>query len=286
MKSHNPIVEWITDPTKNFLTFFLVGTLLFSIISDGIAELFWEILETGLPVLLKLENSSNLKEIAIVVLITLVLGTIYATPFARWLKHRAVKAFGSNALPSVKTNAHPLTEKFPGLIAVMSTTPPELESPAERAILHHWNNGCDPHVRHCWLVCTQQSQNAAKELEKKLIDMGVSQEFELYYGEEYKMDDPNNPGQTLSLCIPDESIDDPIYIQHLIDCIYADAFSRYGLEESEVIADFTGGTKTMSAGIILAGAIAARRLQYISQFGSRKLMEIDISYKLVPDKRG
>jgi hypothetical protein len=260
MKLRNPIVEWITDPTKNFLTFFLVGTLLFSIISDGIAELFWEILETWLPVLLKLEDSSNLKAIAIVVLISLVLGTIYATPFTRWLKHRAIKAFGSNALPSVKTNAHPLTEKFPGLIAVMSTTPPEQESPAERAILHHWNGGCDPHVKHCWLVCTQQSQNAAKELEKKLIDKGVSQEFELYYGEDYKMDDIKNPGQKLSLCIPDDAIDDPIYIQHLIDCIYADAFSRYSLEESDIIADFTGGTKTMSAGIILAGAIAARRL--------------------------
>jgi CRISPR-associated protein (Cas_Cas02710) len=283
MKSRNPIVEWITDPTKSFLTYFLVGILLFTIISDGISDLFWENFGTWLQAQLGIENLLTFRAVVLAVLIPAVLVLIYTTPLTRWLKRRLFEALG---LDKPQTHANPLTETFPGLIAVMSTTPPELESPAERAILHHWNGGRDPHVRHCWLVCTQQSQNAAKELEKKLIDKGVSQEFELYYGEEYKMEDPKNPGQTLSLCIPDESIDDPIYIQHLIDCIYANACTRYGLEESEIIADFTGGTKTMSAGIILAGAIAARRLQYISQRGDRELMEIEIAYKLVPDKRG
>jgi CRISPR-associated protein (Cas_Cas02710) len=286
MKQGNPIVEWVTDPTKNFLTSFLVGTLLFTIVSDGISALFWENLGAWLQARLGIENLSTLRFLVVVVLMLAILVLIYVTPFSRWLKRRLVRAFGLNAPQTVQTHAKPLGETFPGLIAVMSNKSPQEESPAERAILHHWNGGCDPHVQHCWLVCTQQSQNAAKELEKKLIDRGVSQEFELYYGEDYKMDDLKNPGQKLSLCIPDDAIDDPIYIQRLIDCIYADARTRYGLEESEVIADFTGGTKTMSAGIILAGAIAARRLQYISQRGDRALMEIDIAYKLVPDKKG
>lgn len=282
-KQHNPIVEWIADPTKSFLTYFLVGILLFTIISDGISDLFWEYFCAWLQTRLGIENPLTFRVAVLAVLIPAVLAVIYTTPFLRWFKRRLFEALG---LDKPQTHVNPLTETFPGLIAVMSTTPPEQESPAERAILHHWNGGRDPHVRHCWLVCTQQSENAAKELEKKPIDKGVSQEFELYYGENYQMDDPKNSGQTLSLCIPDESLDDPIYIQHLIDCIYADACTRYRLQESEIIADFTGGTKAMSAGIILAGAIAARRLQYISQRGDRKLMEIDIAYKLVPDKRG
>jgi hypothetical protein len=36
------IIELITDPNKNFLTSFVVGTLLFTVISDGLSALFWE----------------------------------------------------------------------------------------------------------------------------------------------------------------------------------------------------------------------------------------------------
>lgn len=285
MKPRNSIIESITDPTKNFLAFFVVGTLLFTIISDGISDLFWEICGTWLQGRWGIDNPSTLKSIVVVTLILLILVAIYVTPVSRWLKRRLFAAFGLNKPPEVQTHANPLKETFPGLIAVMGATPPDRESPAQRAILHHWNQGHEPHVRHCWLICTQQSQDAAKELEKKLIDLGVSQEFELYWGENYKMDDPKHPGKQLSLCVPDELANDPIYIQNLVNGIYADALSRYGLDESATIADFTGGTKSMSAGIILACATAARRLQYISQFGERELMEIDIAYKLVPEKR-
>lgn len=285
MKQSNPIVEWVTDPTKNFLTSFLVGTLLFTIVSDGISALFWENLGAWLQARLGIENLSTLRFLVVVVLMLAILVLIYVTPFSRWLKRRLVRTFGLNAPQTVQTHAKPLGETFPGLIAVMSNKSPQEESPAERAILHHWNGGQTPNLLHCWLICTQQSQSSAQELQKKLIDKGLSQGCALHYGQDYWMDDLKHPGERLSLCIPDDAIDDPIYIQHLIDCIYADAFSQYGLEESEVIADFTGGTKTMSAGIILAGAIAARRLQYISQRGDRELMEIEIAYKLVPDKK-
>lgn len=291
MKPRNSIVESITDPTKNFLSFFVVGTLLFTIISDGISELFWDLCGTWLQGRLGIDNPSTLKSIVVVTLIALVLIAIYVTPFARWLKGRLFAAFGLNEPPEVETHANPLTETFPGLIAVMSPTPPDRESPAERAILHHWNQGKTlqgkPHLQHCWLICTPQSQEAAQQLYDKLMDdEPMCQKCQLHYGEHYTIDDPKNSGEPLSLCVPEKSIDDPIYIQNLVDGIYADAFSRYGLDESAIIADFTGGTKPISAGIVLACATAARRLQYISQLGNRELMEIDIAYKLVREKKG
>ncbi|MBE9118738.1 CRISPR-associated protein [Lusitaniella coriacea LEGE 07157] len=283
MKQRNPIIEWVTDPTKNFLTSFLVGTLLFTIISDGISALFWDNLSEWLQAKLNIEELSTFRLIVVVVLILAIFVLIYVTPFSRWLKRRLVRTFG-NTPQTVQTNVRPLRETFPGLIAVMGRTLPNDESPAERAILHHWNGGQTPHLLHCWIVCTQQSESSAQELQKKLIDKGLSQGCALHYGDDYWMDDPENFGEQLNLCVADDLIDDPIYIQRLINCIYADACTRYDLDESEMIADFTGGTKSMSAGILLACATAARRLQYISQLGNRELMEIEIAYKLVPDK--
>ncbi|MDY6785527.1 MAG: CRISPR-associated protein [Cyanobacteriota bacterium] len=280
MTQRNPIVEWVTDPTKNFLTSFVVGTLLFTIVSDGISALFWDNLGEWLQGQLGIENPSILRFIVVFVLIVAILVLIYATPFSRWVKRRLVRVLQ----PAAQTHVTPLQETFPGLIAVMSPKSPQEESPAERAILHHWNGGQMPHLTHCWLICTQRSQSSAQELQKKLIDKGLSQGCALHYGEDYRVEDVENPGESLSLCVSDDLINDPIYIQKLTDCIYADARVQYGLDESRVIADFTGGTKSMSAGIILACAIAARRLQYISQLGSRELMEIDIAYKLANDK--
>ena len=288
MKQRNKIVEWVTDPTKNFLTSFVVGTLLFTVISDGISALFWENFSPWLQGQLGIDDRTRFQQIFVAILIAIVLVFIYATPLSRWLKRRLFKAFDLDRPPAVQTHANPLADTFPGLIAVMSPKNPkypDVESPAERAIEHHWNCG-NGHLTHCWLICTSKTQDAARELEKKLVDRGMSQTCNLHYGDDYKIDDLENPGNPIGLCIPDDCINDPIYVRDLIDRIYADAQIRYGLDELEIIADFTGGPKSISAGMILACATTARRLQYISQLGQRELMEIKIAYKLVSEKRG
>ena len=66
------------------------------------------------------------------------------------------------------------------------------------------------------------------------------------------------------------------YIRRLINCIYADA-QKQKLQESEVIADYTGATKGMTAGIILACTNSNRRLQYISQIPPCPIIEVRIS---------
>ena len=128
------IVELITDPTKNFLTFFLIGTLLFTIVADGISALFWDVLGEWLQTRMGIENPSLLKALIVLSLTTLLLIVIYATNFSRWLKKKLARfpIFGIK-IPD-QTNVTPLTTPLPGLIAAMS---PKDNSPAELAI-YEW----------------------------------------------------------------------------------------------------------------------------------------------------
>jgi hypothetical protein len=82
----NRIVELITDPTKNFLTFFVVGTLLFAVISDGLSALFWETFSDWLQAQLGIENKALLRAAITTILILLILVVIYGTNFPQWLK--------------------------------------------------------------------------------------------------------------------------------------------------------------------------------------------------------
>jgi hypothetical protein len=80
------IIELITDPTKNFLTSFLVGTLLFTVISDGLSALFWETFGDWLQVQLGIENKALLQAATVTILTLLILLVIYAPDFPQWLK--------------------------------------------------------------------------------------------------------------------------------------------------------------------------------------------------------
>lgn len=273
----NRIVELITDPTKNFLSSFVVGTLLFTVISDGLSALFWESFGDWLQAQLGIENKAMLQAVIVTILTVLILAVIYATNVSQWLKPLIAKfpIFGIK-VPD-QTNVVPLTTTFPGLITAMS---PREDSPAQRAIEHHWNQGQESHLKHCWLICTHKSLPYAQEMIKKLTDTGMTQSVEFHYGN-YELDDPEHPEQKLNLLVPDEVVDDPNYIRMLVNGIYADA-QHQGLEESQVIADYTGATKSMTVGIVLACTAPERQLQYISQIIDPQMMQVKISYKLQP----
>jgi hypothetical protein len=117
---------------------------------------------------------------------------------------------------------------------------------------------------------------------KKLTDTGMTQTVEFHYGN-YELEDPEHPEQKLNLLVPDDVVDDPNYIRKLVNCIYADA-QHQGLEESQVIADYTGATKSMTVGIVLACTAPERQLQYVSQVTDPQMMQVKISYKLKPVK--
>ncbi|MBW4619376.1 MAG: hypothetical protein KME17_08460 [Cyanosarcina radialis HA8281-LM2] len=274
----NSLVELITDPTKNFLASFAIGTLVFTIVSDGVSSLFWETFGDWLQAQFGFADKAALRLTIVPILISVLLIFIYATPFARWLRNRVVKFFGD---PVTEPTVEPLTATFPGLIAFMS---PKTDSPAEIAISHHWNGGQLPHLEHCWLICTEKSLPFAQKLEQEMSDRGLTQKVKFYYGN-YELDDLEHPGQKVSLLIPEALVNDPIYIQKLVNSIYADV-QKQGLNEEQAIADFTGGNKPMTVGAILAACShPSRRLQYISQIDPCHLMEVKISYKLQPIKK-
>jgi hypothetical protein len=160
----------------------------------------------------------------------------------------------------------------------MSTKP---ESPAEMAIRHHWNQGQEPHLQHCWVICTESSIDHAVEMKRKLLRDGIDEhKLHLYYGS-YGLNDTSQPGLTLT--VSDRAADDPDTILKLVNAIYVDAQAK-GLHESDIMVDFTGGTKPMGAGTVLACASPTRRLEYFLQTEPPQLVEIRVSYKVKPIK--
>lgn len=122
-------------------------------------------------------------------------------------------------------------------------------------------------------------QNNRKYFERaftKVLRMKV--DIRYFFGD-YVIKNENAPD--VSLLVPEQFVDDPNYIQRLIQSIYIDAESK-GISESKIIADYTGGTKSMTAGMVIACASPNRYLEYIIQSDSRAIMEVDISYNMRP----
>jgi hypothetical protein len=104
------------------------------------------------------------------------------------------------------------------------------------------------------------------------------------------LSDPENPKNQLSLVLNPEDANDPNQIRKIVEAIYQDAKENHDLDDSDIIADYTGGTKSMTAGLVLACASPDRRLQYVlsdyidNKPVNPKVMEIKLSYSLKPVK--
>lgn len=265
----NPIVEILADPTKFFLANFVLGTLIFTIVSDGISALFWNAIDAQAQA--QPWMSEALFKVAVSVgLVLLVLGVIYFTNFTRWVGTQ-LTALGLLAEP-VTANVTPLTATYPGLIVIMS--PKLTDSLAEVAIRHHLQHN---RLKYCWIICTRDSWEPARQMVDRLRQEGA-QSVRFYYGSD-PIEDVELRERSLSLLVPDELIDDPNHIRNLVEGIYADA-DRNGLSEADVIADYTGGTKGMTAGLLLACTKPERSLQYISQVHYPQIMAVQIAYRL------
>lgn len=82
---------------------------------------------------------------------------------------------------------------------------------------------------------------------------------------EFEYCEPNNRSRKLKISLkvlPEETIHDPNATFKLVNQIYTQA-SEEQLEPEQIIADYTGGTKSMTAGLILACASPQRRLQFM-----------------------
>lgn len=272
----NPVLEAITDPTKNFLATFLIGTVLFSLISDGLSALFWGNFSIWLQSQLSITNKNQFQGYMLIVLIILVLVLIYSTNVAQWMRSLFAQWGILGTETPDQTSTRPIDHPSKGLIVIMSPKP---DSPAEAAIRYHWNQGQAPNLEHCWIICTDTSLPFARPMKQALLADGLDEhQTHLYYGS-YELNDPNQSG--LSLTLSDQTTDDPDTILNLINAIFADAQFK-GLSESDIIIDFTGGTKPMSIGTVLACVSPSRRLEYFTQTNPPGLVEVQVSYKIKP----
>jgi hypothetical protein len=279
MPRPNPILDALTNPAKNFLAFFVVGVLLFNVFSDGISALFWENFGGWLKGVTGLQNSAALRGLVLLLLSGVMLLVIYATNLTDGLRWLLTKLRLVDAVVPRDAKVVPLTDTCRGLVAIMSTND---NSPAEVAIRYHWNGGQPPNLEFCWLITTPDALPYARKLHQRLVDEGMAERLNLFYGD-YAIADVANPQQRLTLTVSSAAANDPDAILHLVNSIYGHAQSL-GLPESDMIVDFTGGTKPLGVGAFLACTRPGRRLEYIASREQPDLLEIKIDYQLRPTK--
>ncbi len=99
-------------------------------------------------------------------------------------------------------------------------------------------------LRHCWLISTTDSLSTADQLEQLGHEMWP--QVDIYSGQQYKVDP--------------ESLESSY---NMVERIFSKEAPDHGLSEVELIADLTGGTKPMTAGMTLACTAPGRRMQYV-----------------------
>ncbi len=120
--------------------------------------------------------------------------------------------------------------------------------------------------------------------------MQQKQQFYIYHNTEQAMPPITLVGTSLHVRIVDlapELINDPNHIRQLINSIYIQATEQTGLSPIDFIADYTGGTKSMTAGMVLACSKPERKLQYLvsdrdshGKIIDSQMMKVTLSYRI------
>jgi hypothetical protein len=212
---------------------FLFGLLAVGLMTEGLATVFETIFD---------DNPWFAAWFTVAVGVVLLLATLllFNLPQATrdWLK--ALRK--GHQKPDV--TVVPTVEPRRGLIALVSRG---TDPPVEAAIEYHFQgNGEQPgRLQFCWLLTgpdtdEQSSQVNAQRLQQIYAGQGVR-------GDIWNMRDA----------------DDPQQVFQTVQNIYRIAADQFSLSAEEIIADFTGGTKCMAAGMVLACAAGDWDLQYL-----------------------
>jgi|GEM_PF-2335455 len=156
-----------------------------------------------------------------------------------------------------------------GLIAVASVGGGI--SSAQQSIEYHLSKGT---LEKCWIFTGgNESERRAREMVSNLVRNGV------------------NPNLFEYVKLTAEEADNPDVICERVEAIFESL--PEGWREDEIAADYTGGTKSMTAGIVLACAKPGRHLQFmrpreydqegraVYEKGSDPVL-VDINYKVRP----
>lgn len=157
---------------------------------------------------------------------------------------------------------------------IVTASPGAGISSAEAAIRYHHGKG---KLERCWIITGGENSEApAKSLVTKLTEEGISRSI----FQDFVRLDP-------------EQADNPDEVYKQVDKILRSL--PEGWSESDVIADYTGGTKSITAGMVLACASPDRRLQFMKPnryredgtadhpAGSRPYL-VDIRYSVRPKR--
>lgn len=168
-------------------------------------------------------------------ILTTVIVVAAAAPL-RWL----LRMFGSRVSAS-RLEVGGVVPGHRGLI-VLASEGRGIGSAAEGAIQYHL---ATYKLKRCWIVTGGPgSEASATEIIQELAGKNVASE--------------------LFIRVPLDlaEANDPVAVYLRIDDVYRQA-SHEGLAEDEVMADYTGGTKSMTAGMVLACTSPRRHLQFM-----------------------
>jgi len=129
-----------------------------------------------------------------------------------------------------------------GLVVLVSQGKPEA-TPAAAAIKYHLAA-----LEHCWLITSTEPQTPPEPpFQSAWKNAGqLKAQFQDRVRMHIKVIDP----------------EDPQSIFQSVEQVYAEA-KAFGLTSKDIVADFTGGTKMMTAGMVLACTPADRDVQYM-----------------------
>ena len=277
-------LEKVNDPGQSWVMYFLVGVLGLGVLGNGVANLLLEDF-AGM-----LARSLNTPKVLIQCGLLLAIALLIFYGVYRTSRNERLQALLSARVQS-QTNVVPLVETYCGLITIASKPTAGKSTPAEEAIHFHWQQG-KGNLRYCWVICTQNA--LADNLERLRAIAATSAQSPTPITLLENPDAPLQPlpavGRTVQiqvLVIDWPSAQDPNFVKQLVDRIYLQARSL-SIQPQAVIADYTGGIKSTSAGVILACSTPERQLQYTSahhydEAGNPQgveVMQVKLSYRL------
>jgi hypothetical protein len=159
------------------------------------------------------------------------------------LPHMLNKWLSSRSQQETNIEVAEVVPKKRALIVLVSRGP---DPAAAMAMRHHFSNGLSgsQEGKYCWLITgpdidEMSSQENAKKLKAEFEGLGVSVKVR-------SIDNADNPRAVFE------------EIQYILQMAQIE-----GLKPEDIIADFTGGTKCMTAGMVLAFADKDLLLQYM-----------------------
>ncbi len=149
-------------------------------------------------------------------------------------------------------------EPRPGLIVLVSHG--QLETiPALAAIRYHDRGERDDRpertLRYLWLLASPAAAPEAGEPDPETPSTSAANAERL--ASRYR------PLLQHAEIVSIRDIDDPQQAFEAVEGIYREAQARFGLRDQDIIADYTGGTKSMTAGMVLACTARERDLQFM-----------------------